>query len=274
MAFDLSTITNERIVRPPRIVLLGVEKIGKSTFAGGSNNPIFISIKGEEGLDDIEAGKPPVCNAAEEVFGWLGSLYRGEHSYETCVIDSSSTLEKLFNAEVCAKNGAPSINEGSLSFGTGTDQVLSMWETLTQWLDALRSKRNMALILIGHVRVKRFDDPNGESYDQYQWDIHHKAASLLTRWADSILFANTKVTVQHEKLGFHKDNVKKRGIEIVPGSRFLYTQKRPAHPGGGRGVYGRLSYELPLEWKHFQNAVSAAMQVNQTSPQSEEIINE
>ncbi len=278
MAYDLSTINSQQAIRPPRIVLLGIEKIGKSTFASCSPMSAMLPIKGEEGLDDPEirarAKVFPVCNTTEDVFGWLGSLYEQEHNHGTAVIDSSSTLERLFNADVCAKSGAPSINEGSLSFGAGTDQVLSMWETLTQWLDALRSKRNMASILIGHVRVKRFDDPNGESYDQYQWDIHHKAVSLLIRWADSILFANTKVTVQHEKLGFHKDNVKKRGIEIVPGSRFLYTQKRPAHPGGGRGVYGRLPYELPLDWAHFQNAVSTAMQVNQTSPQPEETTNE
>ena len=278
MDFDLSIINGDQAMRPPRIILLGVEKIGKSTFASCSPTPAMLPIKGEEGLDDPEirarAKVFPVCNTTKDVFGWLGSLYEQEHSYETVVIDSSSTLEKLFNAEICAKSGALSINEGSLDFGTGADQALIMWEALTQWLDALRSKRNMALILIGHVKVKRFDDPNGESYDQYQWDVHQKAANLLTRWADSILFANTKVIVQHEKLGFHKDNVKKRGIEIVPGSRFLYTQKRPAHPGGGRSVYGRLPYELPLEWEHFQNAVSTAMQINQISPQAEETTNE
>lgn len=270
MAFDLGTINNERIMRPPRIILLGVEKIGKSTFAGGSENPIFLPIKGEEGIDDIQAGKAPVCNTVKDVFGWSESLYEGKHDYQTLVIDSSSTLEALIHAEICQENGAPSINEGSLSFGVGADQALRVWETLTQWLDALRSTKNMASILIGHIRVKRFDDPNGESYDQYQWDIQHKAASLLNRWSDLILFANTKVAVQHEKLGFHKDNVKKRGIEIVPGSRFLYTQKRPAHPGGGRGVYGRLPYELPLNWRHFRDAVSAAM----TSSQSKDTINE
>ena len=42
MAFDLESITSEKRIRAPRIVLLGVEKIGKSTFASGSHNPIFI----------------------------------------------------------------------------------------------------------------------------------------------------------------------------------------------------------------------------------------
>lgn len=262
MAYDLSTITSDTIARPPRIVLLGIEKIGKSTFASCFPSPVMLPVKGEEGLDDPEirarARVLPVCETSQDIFGWLGSLGQSEHTYQTIVIDSASTAEALINAEICAKVTVPSINEGSLSFGVGTDQALGLWRTISEYLDALRSCKGMTSILIGHVKVKRFDDPNGESYDQYQWDVHQKIASLLYRWADSILFCNTKVVVKKEKLGFSEDNVKKRGIDIAPGSRFLYTQKRPAHPGGGRGVYGRLDYELPLDWQEFQNAIDAA----------------
>jgi len=260
MAFDLSSITSEVRVRAPRIILLGEQKIGKSTFAAGADLPVFLPIRGEEGIDAIKAGKVPVCISSDDILGWLGTLYTGEHEYQTVVIDSVSALEPIIHAEICQKNGdAASINEGALNFGAGTDQANNTWRQITEGLDALRSKRGMTSILIGHIKIKRFDDPNGESYDQYQWDIHHKAASLLYRWADCILFANTKVVVTKEKLGFHGDNVKKRGVDVAPGSRFLYTQKRPAHPGGGRGVYGQLEYELPLSWGNFQDAVAAKM---------------
>ena len=263
MPFDLNSITSDPRVRPPRIIVLGEQKIGKSEFAAGAPAPVMLPIKGEEGLDDpriqAKAAVLPVCDSMADVMGWLNSLYRNEHSHKTAVIDSTSTLEPIIHKEICAKAKAPSINEGALKFGAGTDQAGVIWRQITEVLDALRSQKNMVSILIGHVKVKRFDDPNGESYDQFQWDIHHKAASLLYRWADCILFCNTKVVVTEEKLGFHKDNVRKVGRDIAPGSRFLYTQKRPSHPGGGRGVYGRLPYELPLGWDHFQNAVAAAM---------------
>lgn len=258
MAFDLQSITSGKRLRAPRIVLLGVEKIGKSTFAAGADSPIFLPIKGEEGIDDIDVPQTPTCNSFGDVISWLHLLGRDSEEYQTVVIDSASALEPIVHGEVSQKaDGTPSINEGSLSFGVGTDKAGIAWREITETLDALRSHRNMASILIGHIKVKRFDDPNGESYDQYQWDIHHKAASLLYRWADCILFCNTKVVVTHEKLGFSKENVKKRGIEVTPGSRFLYTQKRPSHPGGGRGVYGRLPYELPLNWGNFRDAVAA-----------------
>lgn len=264
MAFDLASITSETRRRAPRIVLLGEGKIGKSEFASYAETPIMLPIKGEEGLDDpgiqARAKVPPVCNSTSDVLGWLYSLGRQEHSHRTVAIDSMSTLEPIIHSEICQRaSNAPSINEGALAFGTGIDQACGVWRQIIEMLDALRAHKNMISILIGHVKVKRFDDPNGESYDQYQWDIHHKAASLFYRWADCILFCNTKVVVTQEKLGFHKDNVRKVGREIAPGSRFLYTQKRPSHPGGGRGVYGRLPYELPLGWSHFQNAVATAM---------------
>jgi hypothetical protein len=114
----------------------------------------------------------------------------------------------------------------------------------------------MASIVIGHVKVKRFDDPAGPSYDQYQFDLNDRAANLLYRWADVILFANTKVIVKTEDAGFGKE--KGRGIDITGGARFLYTQKRPSHPGGGRGVFGQLPYELPLSWSNLMDAVTTA----------------
>ena len=259
MPFDLNSITSEARVRAPRIALLGVEKIGKSTFAAGAPGAIFLPIKGEEGIDDLAVAKTPVCDSLDDVLGWLFSLGRTDHQHRTVVIDSTSTLEQIMHKDICTKAQSPSINEGALQFGAGTERANHGWRAITDILDALRTHKGMTSILIGHVKVKRFDDPTGESYDQYQWDIHQKAASLLYRWCDCILFCNTKVVVTHEKLGFHPDNVKKVGREIQPGSRFLYTQKRPAHPGGGRGVYGRLKHELPLGWDHFQNAVSTAM---------------
>ena len=78
---------------------------------------------------------------------------------------------------------------------------------------------------------------------------------MLFRRSDLVLFANNKVVVKREDVGFNQD--KKRGIDVTGGKRFLYTQKRPAHPGGGRGGYGRLPYELPLEWEEFEKAIDA-----------------
>lgn len=262
MSFNLASLTADKRLRAPRIIILGVHKIGKSTFAADSESPVFLPIKGEEGIDDLKVqpfAPPDPCSSLADVIGWLYSFGRDEHPYQTVVIDSASTLDPIIHTEICQAAGTTSINEGPLRFNVGIDKANVAWRQVTETLDALRSEKNMASILIGHVKIKRFDDPGGDSYDQYQWDIHEKTANLLYRWADSILFCNKKVVVKEEKLGFHEDNVKKRGLEIYPDARFLYTQQRPSHPGGGRGAYGRLPYELPLDWGNFRDAVAQAM---------------
>jgi hypothetical protein len=269
MALSLASISTETAVKAPRIIVLGVEKIGKTTFACGSriehnqvveyglNNPILLQIKGEEGADDLAIPKFPVLDSFADVMSALGALYQENHEFGTVVLDSASALEPLVFDAVCKEAGVQSIEKVGGGYGKGYTEALAKWRIITETLDALREPKQMASIIIGHVRVKRFDDPNGDSYDQYQFDLNDKAANLLFRWADAILFCNTKTVVKKEDVGF--GNEKARGVDISGGQRFIYTQKRPAHPGGGRGIYGRLPYELPLDWAAYQAAIAAAL---------------
>ncbi len=269
MAINLASIKTETAVKAPRIMVLGVEKIGKTTFSCGSriesgrvaetglNAPILLPIKGEEGADDLAIPKFPILNTFDEVLQAMAALYSEQHDFGTVVLDSASALEPLIFDLVCKEHNVNSIEKVGGGYAKGYTEALAKWRKLAEALDYLRTDKNMASIIIGHVRVKRFDDPNGDSYDQYQLDLHDKAANQLYRWADAILFCNTKVAVKKEDVGF--GNEKARGVDIAGGQRFLYTQKKPAHPGGGRGVYGRLPYELPLDWAAYQNAIATAM---------------
>jgi len=259
MAFDLSTITTEAVVRPPRIILLGVEKIGKSSFAAASDRPFFIPVHGEEGIDDIPVAKleKPVSSYNETV-GWLEALYNQQHDFGTIVIDSTTTLEPLLHQQVCNDYNKDSIEKVLDGYGKGYLETLKYWRRLTDWIDVLRRDRNCASILIGHVTIKRIDDPIVGSYDSFIWSIHHKAATQLYAWADVILFANSKVILQSEDAGFGKKT--KRGTDVT-GGRYLYTQKKPSHPGGGRGPFGRIPYEIPLDWNAFCQHVQAARNV-------------
>lgn len=260
MAIDLSSIQKGKQVRAPRIILLGVPKIGKSTFASGADKPIFIPIKQEEGIDDIDVDNFPTANSFQEVMDCMTILYKEDHDYQTVVIDSASALEPvIWQAVVDADpKGAKSIEEIGGGFGKGYTEAISRWRTLMDALDALRSQKNMASILIGHVTVKRFDDPLGDPFDQYQFDVNNKAAAALYRWADLVGFANTKSFVKKDDVGFGK--TKNRGVDSGNGQRFLFTQKSPAFPAGGRGAYGNLPAEIPLTWQDFKAAVNNANQ--------------
>ena len=256
MGFDLNSIKKGVEHKAPRIVLLGVEKIGKSTFAAGAESAIFLPIKGEEGVDDLDVAKFPRAETFDDVLEAVTTLIRDEHEYKTFVIDSASALEPVIWAKLCEESNCDSIEKVGGGYGKGYIEAANKWRSLMDGLDRLRSK-GISVILIGHVKVKRFDDPLGASFDQYQFDLHEKVHLALQRWADSILFANSETIVKTEDVGFNKE--KKTGKDLT-GARWLFTQKRPGHPGGGRGVYGRLPYKLPLDWAAFTSAASEAAQ--------------
>ena len=256
MSFDLSSIKKGVQHKAPRIVLLGVEKIGKSTFAAGSDNPIFLPIKGEEGVDDLDVAKFPRAETFDDVLAAVRTLIKEDHEFKTFIIDSVSALEPVIWAKLCEDDNVDSIELYQKGFGKGYTAAANKMRDLMEGLDRLRSN-GISVILIGHVKVKRFDDPLGASFDQYQFYLNERIQLALQRWADSILFANSETIVKTEDVGFKKE--KKTGKDLT-GARYLFTQKRPGHPGGGRGVYGRLPYKLPLSWEAFTNAASEAAQ--------------
>ena len=261
MAFNLDSLASGTVARPPRIILLGTEKIGKSSFASMADRPVFIPVAGEEGIDDISCHKWPTCQSLSDVMECLHTLLNTEHNLGTVVIDSASALEPLVWADTCLRWGnAESIEKCGGGYGKGYMDAINDWRRITSYLDALRTYKNMAAILIGHVIARTFSDPTGDSYNRYEFDINGKAANMLFRWADSILFCNNRTSVRKEDAGFGKEE--KKGVDIT-GNRYLYTQSRPAHPGGGRGACGRLPYELPLSWQAYQDAILAATQATQ-----------
>lgn len=252
--FSLKSITRSVVVRPPRMVLLGVEKVGKSTFAAGAPDVVFVPVALEEGIDALDVARFPAVQSFEDLGEVLQELLDGDHAFKTVVIDSASALEPLIYAAVCAEHGKKNIED--FGYGKGYTFALEKWRMLMELLDEIRSTRNMAVILIGHVKVKPFNDPERPSYDQYQFDINEKAASALYRWADVIGFANFSVSIVAEEAGFNKKKIKAEDDNI----RYIHTTKSAVHPGGGRGVYGQLEDDVELSWDAFQAAVDAALE--------------
>lgn len=247
----LSDITHGTVDRPARVIMCGVEKIGKSTFAAGAPAPIFISVKGEQGIDALDVARFPVAESFNEVIGALESLATEEHQFKTVVIDSLSTLEPLIWEHVCKEDNVASIEKVQGGFGKGYVEAVKSWRDIMAGLDYLRDDKGMGCILIAHVAIKSFSDPTGDNYDSYELDINKKAVSALLRWSDAILFANCKTITKAVK-----DGMKETKKGVMRNERVLFTQKRPSHPGGGRGVLGQLPYELELSYEAWTNAIA------------------
>lgn len=237
---------------PPRIILLGEEKIGKSTFASQFPDPIFVTVDGETGVDEIDTHQFPAASKLDEVMANLRSLYKDEHNYKTVAVDSTSALEPIIWDATCKRIGCQSIEDPG--YGKGYVEALTEWRLLLKALEALRKDKGMTTILIGHVQIRQINDPVLDPYDAYVWTVNAKAGAMMQQWADSILYACRKVTVIQKETGFNKRTGKAR---VASDERMVLTRGHPSRPGGGRGVYGRLPMALPLDYAAFAEAVAA-----------------
>ena len=251
MAIDLKSISHGKTPKPPRIILVGVEKIGKSTFASQSPSPIFVQVKGETGLDMIEVPKfPPVAKYEElmEVFAALD----GEHEFKTVCLDSVSTLEPMICEYACRQEGVTSIAKLGGGYGRQEEVLCTYARQIMDSIDYLRDAHSMGCILICHTKAnpKTFNDPETDPYDTWKVEMRDSIASAFFRWADAILFATWKRYTKSTEVG-QKKIIHATGA----GERVIYTEKRPAFTAGTRY---RLPFELNCSYAAFAEALAAA----------------
>jgi hypothetical protein len=248
----LATIRNTKAPKPPRLVLYGEHKVGKSSFAASAPNPIFIQT--EDGLDALNVNAFPLSTSFEHVMLCINELQTQEHNFQSVVIDSLDWLEDLIHTHVCKVNGKQSIED--FGYGKGYTMALDFWGGFLASLNQLRLTKNMAVILICHEQVKRFDNPAaGASYDRYQPKMREKAADKMQEWADAIGFAaiETHVNVEAKTMT--------RFVNPQSSQRILHLQESPAFVAGNR--YG-MPAQIPLEWNAFITAFMQAFQPTQT----------
>lgn len=242
MAFDLKSIKKNTSIAAPRVLVYGVEGIGKSTFAAGAPEPVFIQT--EDGLGSLAVDHFPIATSVTDVMEAIGTLFTNEHPFKSVVIDSLDWLETLIWRDIEAKYDAK-----DLAYGKGAMIAADKWREILDGLTALRNERGMAVVLIAHTEIKRFDSPETEPYDRYQPKLQARSSALVREWCDAVLFANYKTLIKKDDVGFNK--TVSRGI--TTGERLLFTSERPAYMAKNR--YG-LPESIPLSWEAFESAIA------------------
>ena len=219
--------------------ILGLAGIGKTTLAAYSVKPVFIMPKGETGLITLmNAGRLPQIPHFPETKTWLELrgqlevLLREPHDYRTLVIDTVNATESLLHQFVCdTEFDADWSKSGFLSYNAGYEVALDpLRRDLLAPLDRLRHEKRMQIILLGHIRIKTFKNPEGADYDRYQPDIHEKTWALIDRWLDTVLFVNYETIVTHVT----DSGKQKKGKALGGSRRFAYTERTAAYDAKNR----------------------------------------
>jgi hypothetical protein len=247
----IGQVTKGREFKPPRILLAGTEGIGKSTFAANAPKPIFIQT--EDGLGQIECDKFPLAKTYQAVHAQLTAVAIEPHDYNTVAIDSVDWMERLIWDQVCAREGKKNIED--IGYAKGYTFALIYWREVLELLERCHA-RGMAVILIAHTKIEKFEDPENPTYDRYSPRLHKHAQALLTEWVDAVLFATRKTTIKRED----SKDPNSRAMAISVGAngteRILRTTGSAACVAKNRY---NLPAEIPLSWDAFNEGLSTFM---------------
>ncbi len=238
---SLGAIVTGRIAAPMRVLLYGVEGVGKSSFAAGAPSPVFLAA--EDGTNELDVARLPLAREWEDVIDAMHLLHVEKHPYKTLVIDTLDWIEPMIWKFICKRDEQADIE--TYGFGKGYTKALQEWHYLLQRLDRLRGI-GMNVVLLAHSWIKPFKNPQGEDYDRYELKLNKQAAGVCKEWPDCVLFANHDVRAK-------RDEKTKRVRGEASGARFIYTERTAAYDAKNR--YG-LPKLLPLSWDEFATAAA------------------
>ena len=240
-------------IEPMKVLIYGVEGIGKTTFASKFPDPIFIDTEGSTGF--INARKLPNPTSWTMLLDELEDI-KSEPRGKTLIIDTLDWAESLAKKHLMDKNKWAAID--STNYGSRyvalSDEIGKLLNKLTEIKDV-----GINVVLTAHAETKKHELPDEMGqYDKYTLKLEKRDAGLAKEWADMILFFNYKTTIISDS----KSNSKK----ATGGQRVMYTTHKPAWDAKNR--LG-LPDELPIDFEAIRELFEAKTGMSTTQIKSE-----
>jgi len=237
-------ITTGKQTRAQRVVIYGVESVGKSTFAAQFPKPLFLDI--EQGTSHLDVDRCDI-GSWKQLTEALAEAKVTE--YQTIVIDSADWAERLCVEDLLATSKKTSIED--FGFGKGWVMVAERMSRMLASIDMLIDA-GKHVVLIAHSKIVKFEAPDAlAAYDRYELKLSKQSSPLLKEFADELWFLRFKTKVSTSDTG--------RGKGLGGKERILLTTHSAAYDAKTRSG---LAEELPLEWA----SVSHLFQIAKVAP--------
>lgn len=238
-------ITSGKIPGAQKVVLYGVEGIGKSTFASSFPNPLFIDTEGS--TKHLDVHRLPTPESWTMLMQEVDHVRRNPNLCTTLVIDTADWAEQLCIQHICAtvpidKNGGTAKGIEDYGYGKGYTYLAEEFGRLLNLLTMVVEKAGVNVLLTAHAVIRKFEPPEESgAYDRWELNLEKKVVPMLKEWADLLLFANYKTYVVNvDGKGVVKGKNKAQG-----GSRVMYTSHTTAWDAKNRAG---LPDELPFDF--------------------------
>ncbi len=213
------------------ILIYSAPKLGKSSMAARFPGAVFFEC--EPGLNHLEVFRVPTYRW-EDFLDACKLIAKGDHPFQTVVIDTVDNAFKMCSEYVCAKHGIE--YEGDMGHGKGWALVKNEWHRVLTRLASLP----YGLVLISHAMDKTIETRTGE-YTKTQPSLPDRARNVVLGLVDIILFGDSLP--------------KKDAAGNVTIERVLRTKPHPTYEAGDRT--GRLPEVLPLDYDAFVTAFNS-----------------
>ncbi len=236
----LSDLVKKPTSAPPMITLVGTPGVGKTTLGALFPNAIFICAEDGKAVfdswdDDVKPdlfpelprakykGMQRPISTKDVILDQMRMLLNEEHDYQTLIIDSVTSLDRMFNHELCERDGVDNVAEASGGFHKGFDTVAEWHGDVKNACEVLRKRKGMTVIFLAHAGVKKMKNrPDADEYTVYSLDMHEKSVPVYTNLVDAVIYIKNKefvMGVQKDKKG----NTTKYGRLTQTGDRVLIT---------------------------------------------------
>jgi hypothetical protein len=201
MAISLSSLKSTKTNHPPKILLYGVDGVGKTSLAAEFPSAVYLPTEGETPPSDVELQTPGTIESYESLLDVFGELLDGDHEFGSVIIDSLDGLEGLVWGATCRRLGINSIEEAG--YGKGYIEADTEWKEYLQATSAL-ARAGLFVVQLAHPEIVRFDSPTSDPYSRYSPKLHKRANALVREQSDIVAFMNYRISLKTADAGFNK----------------------------------------------------------------------
>ena len=246
------------VSKSPVITIVASPGVGKTTLAGLFPKPVFMQSENAstvfEGWEEESQplmmprlprsvkDKVSTLATALEQIRWL---ITNEHDRETLVIDSVSTLNEMFEHELCVKYDVDNVADAAGGFHKGFIAVAEMHGQIRSACEVLRDRKNMTIVFLSHLGIQKIkSSPETDEYSVYTLAMGDKSTPHYVNHADVVAYIKKDQYVTGKETN-KKGQVTKYGKITDTGDRQLITSS------DGRVGYinAKTRYPIPPELK-------------------------
>lgn len=228
-------ISRGKIPGAKKVVIYGVEGIGKSTLAAQFPGALFVDTEGSTKELDVARFDPPT--SWPMLLAQVQYVIDHPQICQTLVIDTADWAEQIMIDYICAKNKWDGLE--APGYGKGYTYAAEEWggQLLNRLTEVIR--RGVNVVLTAHAWLRKVDLPEeNTSYDHWEMKTSKKVAPMLREWADVVLFLHYDIQV-------YKANEKDKKGKAQGGRRVMEATHTPYWDGKNR--HG-LPDTMPLDY--------------------------